>query len=169
MPQTPPTPETQRQPVPRNDGGELDTAAAFLTFARGSLIKKTVGLSQEQLRRVMVPTGTSLLGLIWHMVDGERYWFAYHVAGRGEDDFDFSMMLPDELSAEQVVHTYREAIADSDEILAGVSSLEQRTANPVDGEPATVRWVLTHLTSETARHAGHADILRELIDGTTGR
>jgi uncharacterized damage-inducible protein DinB len=162
-------PETQRQPVPRNDADEFDTATAFLNFARDCLIKKTEGLSEKQLRREMVATGTSLLGLVWHMIDGERYWFAYHLAGRGEDNFDFSMTVPPDVSAEEVLRTYRAAISDSDDILAGVSSLEQPTAKPVGDKPLTARWVVTHVTSEMARHAGHADILRELLDGTTGR
>lgn len=86
--------ETQRQPVPRNDGGERDTALAFLAFARGCVIKKTEGLSDGQLRQVMVDSGTSLLGLVQHLADAERYWFGYHVGGIGVDDYDFSMEVP---------------------------------------------------------------------------
>jgi uncharacterized damage-inducible protein DinB len=161
-------PETQRQPVPRNDAGEADTAIAFLSFARHCLIKKTEGLSEEQLRRVMVPTGTSLLGLIWHSIDGERFWFGYQLAGQGVDDYDFSMEAPADISAPEVLGRYREAIAASDEILAGLTSLDRPMTVPIDGRAHTARWVVAHMTSETARHAGHADILRELIDGVTG-
>jgi uncharacterized damage-inducible protein DinB len=161
--------ETQREPVPRNDGGELDTALAFLTFARNSVIKKTENLAEEQLRRVMVGTGTSLLGLVWHLIDGERYWFGYHVAGRGADDYDFAMTVPPDVSADEVLATYREAVATSDEILADLTDLDQLMSIPTDERRHSVRWVVAHMTSETARHAGHADILRELIDGTTGR
>jgi uncharacterized damage-inducible protein DinB len=161
--------ESQRRHVPLNDAGELDTATAFLSFARSCLIKKTEGLSEDQLRWPMVPTGTSLLGLVWHMIDGERFWFAYQLGGRGEDDFDFSMTVPPEVSAEEVLRTYREAIADSDDILSALTDLDQLMANPVDDHRLSARWVVTHMTSETVRHAGHADILRELIDGTTGR
>ena len=162
-------PETQRQPVPRNDGGEADTATAFLTFARECVIKKASGLSEEQLRRVMVPTGTSLLGLVWHLIDGERYWFGYHLAGRGADDYEFSMTVPADVAADEVVARYREAIAASDAIVANLSSLDERMAIPTDEHRHTARWVIAHMTSETVRHAGHADIIRELIDGTTGR
>ena len=77
--------ETQRQPVPRNDAGELDTATAFLRFARESVLKKTDGLNDEQLRRVLVDTGTTLLGLVEHLTGVERYWFGYHLAGAGSD------------------------------------------------------------------------------------
>ena len=161
--------ETQRQPVPRNDDGEVDTALAFLDFARGCLIKKTDGLTEDQLRQVLVGSGTSLLGLVQHMIDGERYWFGYHVAGQGIDDFDFSMDVPPDRSAADVIDEYRAAIADSDAILAGVSSFDQLMAIPTEEKRHTVRWVVAHMTGETTRHAGHADILRELIDGTTGR
>src|SRR4051794_33516836 len=113
--------ETQRQPVPRNDGGEIDTARAFLTFARGCVIKKADGLSDEQLRRVMVDSGTSLLGLVQHLIDAERYWFGYQVAGRGDDDYDFSMDVPTTRSVADVMQEYRDSIAASDEILDGVS------------------------------------------------
>jgi uncharacterized damage-inducible protein DinB len=161
--------ETQRQPVPRNDAGEVDTALAFLDFARGCIIKKTEGLDDEQLRRVMVESGTSLLGLVQHMIDGERYWFGYHVAGHGEDDFDFSMDVPESRSVDDVLSEYRAAIAESNAILAGVTGFDQLMAIPTDEKRHTVRWVVAHMTGETTRHAGHADILRELIDGTTGR
>jgi hypothetical protein len=73
--------QTQRQPVPRNDSGELDTALAFLTFNRECVLKKTEGLDEEQLRRVLVRTRINLLGLIQHLAFAERYWFGQHLAG----------------------------------------------------------------------------------------
>jgi uncharacterized damage-inducible protein DinB len=161
--------EEQREPVPRNDGGEMDTALAFLSFARHCVVKKTDGLSDELLRRVMVGSGTSLLGLVQHLVDAERYWFGYHVGGRGVDDYDFSMKVPADRSAVDVLRAYRDAIAASDEILAAVADFDQVMAIPIEENRHTVRWVVAHMTGETTRHAGHADILRELIDGATGR
>src|SRR5664279_6536381 len=96
--------ETQREPVPRNDGGELDTATAFLGFARHCLIKKTEGLTDEQLRRVLVDSGTSLLGLVQHSAVGERWWFGYHLLGTGpEDDWDFTMEVPPTRSTAEVM------------------------------------------------------------------
>src|SRR5690348_13263898 len=73
--------ETQREPVPRVDSGELDTALAFLSFARHCVLQKAGGLSDEQLRRVLVASGTSVLGLVQHLTEAERYWFGYHLAG----------------------------------------------------------------------------------------
>ncbi|MCU1600027.1 MAG: hypothetical protein JWO22_736 [Frankiales bacterium] len=161
--------ETQREPVPRNDTDERDTALAFLAFQRHCLIKKTQGLTDEQLRRVLVPSGTNLLGLVQHVITGERWWFQHHVAGRLRDEeFDFSMDVPADRSSADVLRDFHEAVAESDAIVAA-TDLDALTALPVDGEPRTLRWVVAHKTSEIARHAGHADILRELIDGTTGR
>jgi transcription termination factor Rho len=77
--------ETQRQSVPSDDDNELDTALAFLRFARHSLVKKLDDLDDEQVRRVLVPTGTTLLGLVRHSTDGERFWFGYHLTGVGSE------------------------------------------------------------------------------------
>ena len=162
--------ETQRRPVPRNDAGELDTALAFLSFARECVVKKTDGLSEEQLRRVLVESGTTLLGLVRHLTLAERLWFGYHVAGRVEDEpGDVGMEAPRELTPEQVLADYRAAVEVSDDAVRAVGDLDKPVAIAVQGRFHTVRWVVAHMTSETARHAGHADILREQIDGTTGR
>lgn len=162
--------ETQRQTVPLNDAGEFDTALAFLSFARSCVLKKVDGLTGEQLRRRLVASDTTLLGLVQHLTDAERYWFGYTFAGdRRWADVDFDMVVPAGRSADEIVAGYRAAIADSDAHLAAAGTLDVRTAQPVRAEPRTLRWVLAHMTSETVRHAGHADILRELIDGVTGR
>jgi hypothetical protein len=161
--------ETQREFVPREDGGELDTALAFLRFARHCVLKKTGDLGDDQLRRALVPSGTSLLGLVQHLADGERYWFGYHVAGRPETDITFSMDVSAERDAAAVLADYTAAAAESDAILATIGDLDTRVSRPIDDRLLSVRWVLAHMTSETARHAGHADILREQLDGVTGR
>jgi uncharacterized protein DUF664 len=160
--------ETQRQPVPRADDGELDTATAFLTFARACVLKKTDGLTEEQLRRVLVGSGTTLLGLVHHLTFVERVWFHHHVAG-GADPGDGEGDVPEGVTAEEVLAGYRAAIEESDAVIRAVGDPERPIAVAVDGKLHTLRWVLAHMTSETARHAGHADILREQIDGVTGR
>ncbi|MEV6304045.1 DinB family protein [Actinoplanes sp. NPDC051861] len=162
--------ESQREPVPLNDDGERDTVLAFLSFARSCVLKKLDGLGEEQLRRRLVLSDTTLLGLVQHLTDGERYWFGYTLAGdQRYAALDFDMTVPPDRSAEQVIAAYRAAIAESDAHIRAAGDPETRTAVPVADEPRTLRWVLAHMTSETVRHAGHADILRELIDGTTGR
>jgi len=162
--------ETQRRPVPRNDAGELDTALAFLTFARECVMKKTDELSEEQLRRVLVASGTTLLGLVHHLTLAERLWFGYHVAGRESDDpGNADMYVSPERTPDQVLADYRAAIEASDDAIRAVGDLDKPVAIPVQGKLHSLRWVVAHMTSETARHAGHADILREQIDGATGR
>jgi hypothetical protein len=161
--------ESQREHVPDNDGGELDTALAFLNFVRSCLLKKLDGLDEEQQRRHLVVSETTLLGLVRHSTDGERYWFSYVVGGDERyADVDFSMEVPDGVRPDDVVADYRAAIADSDRMIRerGLDAMAARWDFEV---PKSVRWVVAHMTGETARHAGHADILRELIDGVTGR
>jgi hypothetical protein len=118
----------------------------------------------------LVASDTSLLGLIQHSVVGERWWFGYHLLGTGEaDDFDFTMTVPPERNAADIVADYRDAIHESDVAIRRIGDPETLTARPIDDRPLSLRWVLAHMTSETARHAGHADIIREQIDNVTGR
>ncbi|MBV9592982.1 MAG: DinB family protein [Actinobacteria bacterium] len=162
--------ESQREPVPRNDESEFGTAMGFLDFARRAVLKKLDGLSEEQTRRSIVPTGTTLLGLVNHLVDGERYWFRVHLLGEGtEPDWDAHMSADPRDSLDEVRARYQEAIADANAAINRLGRLDARSVGEVDGRPTTLRWTIAHMTSETARHAGHADILRELIDGVTGR
>ena len=162
--------ETQRKPVPRTDTGELDTAHAFLSFARHCVLKKADGLSDEQLRRVIVDSGTSILGLVQHLTEAERYWFGYHLTGaHWSDAREHGMTVPLDRAAGDVLREYRTAAEDSDRAIRDVGDPETRFVVPVEGNRHTLRWVIAHMTSETARHAGHADILREQLDGTTGR
>ena len=163
--------ETQRERVPDNDGGELDTALAFLDFQRACVFKKIDGLDDEQLRRRLVASDTTLLGLVKHFADGERWWFAHHLGGDpAYADIDWTMVVPAGVPAADVVADYRSAINESDRYIAAAGSPDTRTELPVGGDgPKTLRWVLAHMTAEIARHLGHMDILREQIDEVTGR
>jgi hypothetical protein len=162
--------ESQREPVPFIDDSEMDTALAFLSFSRSCVLKKLDGLDEEQLRRRLVVSDTTLLGLVQHLTGAERYWFGYTVAGDSRyADVGMGMTVAEDEPAEQTIAGYRAAIADSDVHIRAAGDLDVRTARPVNEEPRTLRWVLAHMTGETTRHAGHADILRELVDGVTGR
>jgi hypothetical protein len=162
--------ETQREPVPRVDSGEFDTALAFLSFARHCVLKKASGLSEEELRRALVGSGTSILGLVQHLAEAERYWFGHHLAGAAWDaGREHGMAVPAGRPAVDVLQDYQSATEDSDRAIRAAGHPDARCAVPVDGNRHTLRWVIAHMTSETARHAGHADILREQLDGTTGR
>ncbi|WP_433309478.1 DinB family protein [Micromonospora sp. CA-269861] len=162
--------ESQREAVPRNDDGELDTNLAFLSFARSCVLKKVAGLSEEQLRRRLVVSDTTLLGLVQHLTGCERYWFGYTFAGDPRyADVNVDMLVESDRSPDQVIADYRAAIAESDAHISAAAGPDVRTVQPVGDSPLTLRWVLAHMTSETVRHAGHADVLRELVDGATGR
>lgn len=162
--------ETQREPVPRVDTDELEVAHAFLKFQRHCVLKKAEGLTEEQLRQSLVASGTSILGLVQHLTEAERLWFDHHLGGNDwseEDELD--MAVPAELSAAAVTEAYRAAIAASDRAIEAAGDPEALMTIPIDGMTMSLRWLLAHMTTETARHAGHADIIREQIDGVTGR
>ena len=163
--------ETQRERVPVNDDGELDTALAFLDFQHACVFKKIEGLTEEQLRRRLVVSDTTLLGLVKHFADGERWWFAHHLGGDpAYADLDWTMVVPEDVSAESVIADYRDALEEARRHIAAAESAETLTRLPVgDSGPKTLRWVLHHNIAEIARHLGHMDILREQIDEVTGR
>jgi hypothetical protein len=115
-----------------------------------------------------VPYVASLDALV--LAEVERYWFGYHLAGGAWDaGQEHGMAVPADRAAADVLAGYRAAIEDSDRVIRAAGDPQARFAVPVDGNRHTLRWVIAHMTSETARHAGHADILREQLDGTTGR
>jgi uncharacterized damage-inducible protein DinB len=162
--------ETQREPVPRVDSDELDVAHAFLKFQRHCVLKKAEGLTEEQLRTPLVASGTSILGLVQHLTEAERMWFFHHLGGdHWDEENELGMTVPATTSADEVIEGYRAAIADSDRAIENAGGPEALMAIPIDGNRMSLRWILAHMTTETARHAGHADILREQIDGATGR
>jgi hypothetical protein len=118
----------------------------------------------------LTPPPTALLGLVQHLTDGERYWFGHTLAGDPRwAEVDFAMLVAADREPEEVIAGYRAATAESDAHIRSAGDPDARTAEPVAGAARSLRWVLAHMTGETVRHAGHADILRELIDGTTGR
>ncbi|QIG44371.1 DUF664 domain-containing protein [Nocardioides anomalus] len=161
--------ESQREVVPRVAGTEKEIALSFLRFARHCLVKKTEGLDEEQLRRRLVGSETTLLGLVQHVTAGERWWFGHHVAGEPRwADVDFAMVVSEDRSPAEVFAAFDAAVAASEEIMAR-ADLDDPLRVLVDGHQLSVRWAVAHTTSEIARHAGHADVLRELVDGVTGR
>jgi uncharacterized damage-inducible protein DinB len=148
----------------------------FLDWQRDALIKRVDGLSEEQARMRPTVSALSLLSIIKHSAIWERRWFQVIVAGRSfsgewpecaDEGVDATFQLADDDSIETVVADYRAQIAEANEILM-TADLEAPCAfAPLSDR--SVRWVAMHLIEETARHAGHADIIRESIDGTAGR
>ena len=144
----------------------------FLDLQREALIEKLQGVSDEDARRAATASSLSLLSVVKHSAIWERRWFQVIVAGRhfpGEwpdvrpQDPDETFRLTDADTVETVVAYYREQIAASQEIV-GSFDLDAPCAWP-EMAHQNVRWVAIHMIEETARHAGHADIIRETIDG----
>ena len=155
-------------------GSEKDVLAGFLDHYRATLLAVCEGLSEEELRRPMVRSGTSLLGMIQHLAYVERGWFRETIAGERVDyPFDLDdptgdFRIAPEATAEQIFELYRAECAKSRQVLGSVS-LDAPARGEERSADYNVRWIVVHMIEETARHAGHADILREQIDGATGR
>jgi hypothetical protein len=152
------------QKPPRLAGDDRETLLALLQYQRRSFARKVSGLDAAQAVATPVASGTSLLWLTNHMADAETTWVLQRFAGRPSETAG-----PAADRIDEAVARYRRVWAEVDGVVAAASSLDVE-CRPFDEQPApNLRWVLAHLLEETARHAGHADILRELIDGQTGR
>ncbi|GAA2594975.1 DinB family protein [Streptomyces axinellae] len=156
---------------PLVDGGESETLRTFLGYLREAVIAKAAGVTDEVGLTPGVPSGTSLLGLIKHLTVVEENWFEWAYAGKGEGGpaSDSEPPAPGETAA-SLIAAYQDASRRADEIVAACDDLSRPGARSLrDSPPPSLRWVLVHMIEETARHAGHADILREQTDGATGR
>ncbi len=159
-------------------GDEKETLTAFLDYHRATLLMKIDGLSDEELRRPMVPSGTSLLGMVKHLAHVERSWFQRTYLGEDisvpwtKDDPDADFRVEPHETTADVVALYQAECQKSRDIVADASLDDiAKREKPTPSDPRSrfsLRWILVHMIEETARHNGHADILRELIDGTTG-
>ena len=165
---------TDDRPEPPSTGGEREMLAGFLDFHRATLLWKLEGLDDEQLRRAMVPSGTSLLGLVKHLAYVERAWFQGVWAGLEvtfpwtEEDPDADWRIEPDETTQDVLDLYHGECERSRGIVA-TASLDEVIEHPRRrGWTLNRRWILAHMVEETARHVGHADILREQLDGATG-
>ncbi|MFD5322803.1 DinB family protein [Streptomyces sp. NPDC127092] len=165
--------QDHRIPTPHT-ADERTTLTAMLQFQRDTLAMKCAGLTAEQLRtRAIAPSGLSLLGLVRHAAEVERGWFRDIVNGEstqsrwtppGSTDWaDFDV---DDADVDEAFAVWHDECARAREIVARAPSLDV-TASHGD-ETYSLRYVLAHMIEEYARHNGHADMLRERIDGTTG-
>jgi uncharacterized damage-inducible protein DinB len=152
---------------------ELATLGRYLDLYRDVVHWKVEGVDLEAAKRPMVPSGTNLLGVVKHLAYVERWWFQSVIAG---DDVDFpdwatdepdaDFRITDDESIESVLAFYDVECERSREILAGLDDPD--ALRSAYGEDISVRRILVHMVEEVARHAGHMDILRELIDGAVG-
>ncbi|MDT0428382.1 MULTISPECIES: DinB family protein [Streptomyces] len=151
-------------------GGEKEVLHASLDRHRDVVLWKLDGLDDEQLRRPMTPTGTNLLGLVKHLATVEYGWFC-STFGRETEDFWFDTytddmtIAPDE-TTERILAFYARARAAADRAIEE-TGLDD-TGTSWNGTTVSMRWVLVHMIEDVLRHAGHMDIVRELIDGATG-
>jgi uncharacterized damage-inducible protein DinB len=153
---------------------ELRLDWEWLRFLRITAVNKAAGLSTAQATATPLATSPvlSILGIIKHLTAVERWWISITGGGRGLPSLWVEDPTADFLVSEQdtpasVVAAYQAEWQLSEEALAGMAASDQARKD-VDGEARTIRWVLTHVIQETARHVGHLDVLRELADGTVG-
>lgn len=153
-------------PPPRTANSEADVLRGFLDYLRASIAAKVDGAAEPQVRTSAVPSGTSLLGLLNHLIAVESATFL----GEKVTDWQATLRPAPEDSVSDVVARYRATVERANKALDECTDLGAPLPRPGRSGPApSVRWALTHMIEETGRHAGHADILRELIDGSTGR
>jgi uncharacterized damage-inducible protein DinB len=166
--------------VAGNPVGELATIREYLSNYRLTLGMKCEDLSPQQLATRSVPPSTlSLLGLIRHMARVEHNWFVRSLQGRRErprlfwspddDDLDFNGAVADPAVVEEAFAVWKAQIAAADRWLDGPIDLAATVLTPRGDGQASVRDILIHMIEEYARHCGHADLLRECIDGRTGQ
>ncbi|MBV9322441.1 MAG: DinB family protein [Chloroflexi bacterium] len=167
-------PDVQRQPPPPA-AAEREMLEAWLDFHRETLLWKCSGLTADQLRRRAVePSNLSLLGLVRHMSDVERGWFRRQLGGeelpslyRSDTDRDGDFEHVDAADAENDLATYQREV-ELARAAAHTRQLDDTFVNPRRQASMQVRWVYLHMIEEYARHNGHADLLRERIDGLKG-
>ena len=151
-------------------GGEIETELRFLDYLRDSMARKLEDLTEDDVRRRLVPSGTTLLWLAKHTASAEALWIQHFLTAEvSYDDLPDEDELDDETVA-TVSELLRSTGRRTREIVGRIDDPDHLSAIDVHRHGrVTLRWTLTHLVEELARHCGHADILRELIDGRTGR
>jgi hypothetical protein len=161
-------------PDPQMDAGESDALWSMLDRYRALLVKKCAGLDHDALAtRAVPPSNLTLLGLLRHMADVEMYWFEFVFAGQSvnfrfdpeQNDADFDRLDTD--TPLEVLHVYNETLTRCRSLTAGVDLGTRSVRRRHDGH-VNLRFIVIHLIEEYARHCGHADLLREVLDGETG-
>ena len=164
---------------PPETGTELELLTTYLDLQRETMLWKCEGLSAAQLAQPHPPSTLTLGGLLNHLALVEDSWFRMRFAGLPDDDLwagidwdadpDYEFRTAADVEPDELRRRYSDACARSREVVAAAESLDQLSVQPRgNGAHFQLRWVLLHLIEETARHAGHADLLREAIDGATG-
>jgi hypothetical protein len=161
---------------PPLEADERTTLTTFLDFQRATLVVKCDGLTDDQLReRAVPPSGLSLLGIVRHMAEVERNWFRPVLGGEEMSaifapgtDWEAAFRDVATASVPRAFSTWRAECEHSRALVAAAPSLDAGGNRGRGGHRFSLRWVLTHMIEEYARHNGHADLLRERLDGATG-
>ncbi len=146
---------------------EVEALLAALDDERAGVLKKLAGLSEADARRSTVRSGTNLAGLLQHLTFVEAKWFEAIVGGRSPSRGQRSMQVDSSISLKALRADYRAACEASNEVIRSLGDADAPVIH--NGKARDLRWAILGVIRETARHAGHADILREQIDGKTGR
>ena len=161
------------------EADERTMLSSFLELYRVTLVRKAAGLTQEQLATPLPPSTLTLGGLLKHMAIVEDDWFTSDMAGRDlpepwasvdwESDRDWELTSAKDDSPEELLALFEAACARSRAVIDSCDSLDQRSVKTNrDGNHWSLRWILIHMIEEYARHCGHADLLRENMDGQRG-
>ena len=156
---------------PRN-GDEREILETYRDWYRDALLRKVAGLPDSDMKRRLVPSETTLFGIVHHLAYVERWWFQDVFGGRGgeypwtDEDPNAEFHVEGTISSGEAVDLYRHEYEISRQI-SSEGSLDDFAKHP-DFQDMNLRRIVVHMIEETARHTGHADILRELIDGATG-
>jgi uncharacterized damage-inducible protein DinB len=160
------------RPFPPRSGDERTILQSYLDWYREALLDKVGGLSDADMKRRLVPSETTLFGIVHHLAYVERSWFQERFEGRAveypwtDEDPDAEWHVDGTIPSDEAIALYRRECDISRQILAG-ADLED-FAKHEEFQDMMLRRIVVHMIEETARHVGHADILRELTDGATG-
>ncbi|MEU0373761.1 DinB family protein [Streptomyces sp. NPDC006283] len=161
---------------PSTTASELDMLTGFLDYHRETLIMKCEGLDDAQLRTPsLAPSGLTLMGLVRHLAEVERYWFREIMDDEDlpdlystEQDHDGDFHVTDQDTWAEAHATWLAQVTDARKVTASHGLDDVSASLSRGGKRFSLRWILTHMIEEYARHNGHADLLREHIDGATG-
>jgi uncharacterized damage-inducible protein DinB len=151
--------------VPAGTPDEMELYLRWLGFLRGAVLRKVEGLDEDAARWTPEGRLIPLLGVVNHLTRVEWRWIDGAMLGQDVERSEEEFRPGPELTVADAVRAYRERAVATDEAVRRIGDL---TTPCSEGESTDLRWVLLHLINETARHAGHADATRELLDGTTG-
>ena len=167
-------------PTIENQGDERSMLVAFLDNYRADLLDRAWGMSTDQMRTPLKPSSLTLGNLLTHMAWVEQHWFRGRFDGKELADpwpmldwtpgSDPEMAIATTLTADQILDLYNFSVDDSRRRIDAAGSMDQLSVQSRDGEePWNLRWIMIHMIEEYARHCGHADLIRQSIDGDKAR